>query len=99
MERASPTVFNITASLAYTGGGDITQFIVDFRSGENPTAGWRSLGAVQALATGRPLEWRVLTSHHNLTEECVELRVAVVNTRGYISEQVMQQEPYGELLY
>lgn len=96
VERDAPTVFTLTASLAYTGGGDITQFMVSFRSGENPDAGWRSLGAVVAEATDNLLEYTVIAMHDNLTEECVEFSIAAVNTRGYVSQLAIQQEPYGE---
>lgn len=92
-------MFNLTVSLAYTGGDDITQFMVSFRSGENPDAGWRSLGAVQAIATANTLEWRVVAVHPNLTEQCVEFNVAAVNTQGYVSQPVVQQEPYGKHLH
>ncbi len=98
VERAGSTVFNITVSFAYTGGGDITQFTVEFRSKENPTAGWRSLGAGALVAepTGNVLEWRVIAMHEYLSEQALEFRIAAVNMRGYVSEPSLQLEPYGE---
>ncbi|XP_064399608.1 contactin-6-like [Halichondria panicea] len=95
VERIGSAVFNITISLAYTGGGNITQFILEVRSKENPTAGWRSLGAFEAVPTGNILEWRVIAMHDQyLSEQGLEFRIATMNTRGHVSEPSLHLEPY-----
>ncbi len=100
VERIGSAVFNITISLAYTGGGNITQFILEVRSKENPTAGWRSLGAFEAVPTGNILEWRVIAMHDQyLSEQGLEFRIAIMNTRGHVSEPSLHLEPYGESVH
>lgn len=97
-ERLNMTSFNITTSLLYTGGSDITHFSVSFWK-RNRTE-WSDGLSVEAHAsgTGMGLDWFGIMTSDGLAEPS-ELRVVVVNDVGHRSSPQTVQEKLGENEY
>ena len=79
------TTFNLSVSLAYTGGGDITNFRVSFRKiGTTP---WSLLQDISATPSPHSnLLWSVLVSSNEFaTYSQVEFMLNVTNQHGFVS--------------
>lgn len=88
--RVSNTTFNLSVSLAYTGGGDITHLIVYFSNG----TAWTSLGQIPASPSPESsLVWSVVVSKDEFAGMTVQFEVHAVNQMSFQSPAVVVQEP------
>ena len=85
----------LTVSLAYTGGGDITNLDVSFR--KIGTKEWILIGAHDAQTMpDSEMTWKALVRDQRFAGIGVEFQVVVINTHQHRSEPVILLEPLGE---
>ena len=79
------TSFNISATLSYTGGGDITHFIVSFRDSKEVESEWIEHGAVSSDPSPHTeLVWNGVMVNARLAElAMVEFNVTVHNEMNF----------------
>ena len=84
--RLNRTTFNLSLSLAYTGGGAITHFRISFR--KTGTTSWHSLGEIPATPSpDSSLVWNGVMSRNEFdTSIPLTFNVLVVNTHGLSAE-------------
>jgi len=88
--RVRNTTFNLSVSLAYTGGGDITHLIVYFSNG----TAWTSLGQIPASPSPESsLVWSAVVSRDEFAGMTVQFEVHAVNRMLFQSPAVVVQEP------
>ena len=83
--RLNRTTFNLSVSLAYTGGGAITHFRISFRNTENTS--WIPLGEIPAIPSpDSSLVWNWVVSRDEFaTYSQVEFLLSVINEHGFES--------------
>ena len=91
------TTFNLSVSLAYTGGGAITHFRVSFRDiGSTP---WTPLGDIPAIPSpDSSLLWSGVVSRDEFaTYSQVEFMLSITNQHGFESNSLENTEELGKL--
>ena len=87
------TAFSLTVTLEYTGGGDITTFIVSFR--ETGTTEWNIVNSV-SFQPSSSLTWAtVFTIDNTLAVGILEFEVSLGNAEGLESTAAVVQEAQG----
>ena len=90
--RLNTTSFRITATLNYTGGGDISHFTISlWKTGSRTSI---SIGNVSATPSpGSSLTWNGVVTHSEfIVIEPLEFLVAAVNEVGFVSSDFEVQE-------
>ena len=87
--RLNTTTFNLSASLAYTGGGAITHFRVSFRN--TRTTSWTPLENVPVTSSpDSSLVWNgVMNRDEFNTSVSLTFQVLVVNAHGLVSAEAL----------
>ena len=82
------TTFNLSVSLAYTGGGAITHFRILFLN--NGTTLWSFLGEIPATPSPHSnLLWSVVVSRNEFaTHSQVVFILSVTNQHGFVSNPI-----------
>ena len=93
--RHSNISINLTASLAYTGGGDIIHLMVEFR--QLGTTEWIIVGPVQPVSrSDSGLEVDIVVVDTRFSGIGIEFRVSAMNSHGHGSEPGVRMEEQGE---
>ena len=90
--RLNTTTFNLSVSLAYTGGGAITRFRVSFR--ETGTTPWSLLQATPSPHSN--LLWSAVVSNNEFAYSQVEFMLNITNQHGFVSNSKQTQEELGK---
>ena len=96
--RLNMTSFNISVSLLYTGGGEISHFMVSFRKWNGTKWGDEVLVSVNQSCADQQLSWHGIVTSKKLGEPS-EFQVVVVNDEQNSSRAVVIQETLGESDY
>lgn len=97
VKRNHINTLSLRVSLAYTGGGLIDHFLVDFR--HHPEGGmWISLGNITPAVTtdSNMLVWTAQLFDARFQGSRIELRLEAVNSNNHISNQIIQLEEIGK---
>ena len=88
--------FNLSVSLAYTGGGAVTHFRVSFRN--TGTASWYPLKDIPPTPSPHSsLLWSAVVSREEFaTYSQVEFMLNVINQRGFVSNSKQTQVELGK---
>ena len=84
---------NVKVFLAYIGSKNIVRFCISFR-----TVGasvWEEVGNLTAPAPDEPLVWSLLVADDRFLDSKIELQVAAINNKGYVSNSISQMEEIG----
>ena len=94
--RLNMTTFNLSVSLAYTGGGAITHFRVSFR--DTGTTPWSPLEDLPATPSPNSnLVWNgIVSSNEFATYSQVEFMLNVINQRGFVSNSMQIEVELGK---
>jgi len=95
--RYSDNQFNIKVSLAYIGGGELTQLTVAYKQVLRQRE-WPDSILVDIVPTGNSLEWTAVVRNEEGFEPGTEFRITALNDRGYASSPAVQLEPTGEFI-
>ena len=95
--RLNMTTFNLSVSLAYTGGGAITHFRISFRN--TGTTSWHPLGDYPATPSpDSSLVWNWVMSRNEFdTSIPLTFNVLAVNSYGLVSTEAQVNSPSGML--
>ena len=95
--RLNRTTFNLSVSLAYTGGGVITHFRISFRN--TGTTSWHPLGEYPATPSpDSSLVWNWVMSRNEFdTSIPLTFNVLAVNSYGLVSTEAQVNSPSGML--
>ena len=95
--RLNRTTFNLSVSLAYTGGGVITHFRISFR--KTGTTSWHPLGEYPATPSpDSSLVWNWVMSRNEFdTSIPLTFNVLAVNSYGLVSTEAQVNSPSGML--
>jgi len=95
--RLNRTTFNLSVSLAYTGGGAITHFRISFRN--TGTTSWHPLGEYPATPSpDSSLVWNWVMSRNEFdTSIPLTFNVLAVNSYGLVSTEAQVNSPSGML--
>ena len=95
--RVSNTTFSLSVSLAYTGGGTITNFRVLFRN--VGTTSWNPLGEIPVIPSpDSSLAWNGIVSRDEFAGMTLEFQVIVVNGEMFGSTAAVVQEQLSKLV-
>ena len=90
------TTFNLSVSLAYTGGGAITHFRVSFR--KTRTTPWTPPEEIPAIPSPNSnLVWSGVVSKNEFAASSqVEFMLSVTNQHGFESNSIQTEEESGK---
>ena len=93
--RLNMTTFNLSASLAYTGGGVITHFRVSFQN--TGTTPWTPPENIPVIPSPNSnLVWSGVLNRNEFAASPVEFMLSVTNQHGFESNSIQTEEESGK---